>query len=231
MKRIILIVMLALSLGGSQTICAQGARDILGGIGSLLGGGAGSSDTTSTTQNGSGLGGLLGGVANVLGLGNTKPTIETLTGTWNYSSPAVNFKSENLLLKAGGAAASATVEQKLAPYYKTAGLTSLVLTVNADSTFTMKAKKATLKGQISVGDDSKTLIFHFQALGAINVGSLEAYTKQSGDNLELTFDVSKLKTVMKTVGSLSGNATINAATTLLNQYDGITAGFDLKRQK
>ena len=36
-----------------------------------------------------------------------------MTGTWNYKGSAVEFESENLLMKAGGAAAATMAENKL----------------------------------------------------------------------------------------------------------------------
>lgn len=55
-----------------------------------------------------GLGDILSGLANKFGVGSSSLTIDKMAGTWNYKGPAVSFKSDNLLLKAGGAAASTT---------------------------------------------------------------------------------------------------------------------------
>lgn len=226
MKQLLTSLILAMSLALAPAASAQSARDILGG---LLGGGSSSTSSDSTKQGG-GLSDLIGGVANVLGLGSTELSVKNLEGTWKYSDPAVSFKSDNLLLKAGGAAAAATIEKKLEPYYKTAGLTNLTFTVNSDSTFTMKARLITINGTVEIGADGKSMQLHFKALGKINVGSVAAYTKLSGkDKLEMTFDVSKLVTILEKVGSLTGNSTIKGVTSLLEQYDGVTAGFDMKK--
>lgn len=228
MKQLLTSLILALSLIAAPAASAQSARDILGG---LLGGGASSSSSSSdSTKQSGGLSDLLGGVAGALGLGSTELSVKNLEGTWKYSAPAVSFKSDNLLLKAGGTAAAATIEKKLEPYYKTAGLTNLVFTVKADSTFTMKARLITINGTIDIAADGKSMHLNFKALGKINIGSMEAYTKLSDkDKLEMTFDVSKLVTILEKVGSLTGNSTIKGVTTLLEQYDGVTAGFQLKK--
>ena len=117
---------------------------------------ASKNDTTNTDKGstGSALGSILG---NVLGKSDVTPA--DLEGTWNYTAPAVTFKSENLLKKAGGAAASATIENKIKPYYQRAGLENLVLTVANDSTFTMKLKRGSLSGSISQGTEKGILIF------------------------------------------------------------------------
>ena len=44
--------------------------------------------------------------------GQTSTKVD-LTGTWSYNSSAVEFKSENLLMKAGGMAAATMAESKL----------------------------------------------------------------------------------------------------------------------
>lgn len=228
MKNIITLIIALFSLVSAPLADAQSARDVLGAI--LGGGSSEKTDSTSDTK-GSGLGDILGGVAGALGLGNTPLTADALEGTWKYAAPAVSFKSDNLLLKAGGAAAAKTVEDKLLPYYKAAGLTNLVMTFVADSTFTMKARLVTISGTVEFPEKGgDNLTFNFKALGKINVGTMIAYAKLSSkDNLELTFDVSKLMTIIEKVGTLTNNSTIKGASAILEQYDGITAGFDLKK--
>lgn len=177
----------------------------------------------------SGLGDLLSGVANKLGVGQSDLSIDKMAGTWNYSSPAVSFKSDNVLLKAGGAAASTQVVSKLEPYYKMAGFSALVVTINNDSTFTFKAKMANLNGTISKNDKTGNYIFNFKAFKKINVGSMETYITLNGNKMELTFDVSKLMGLIEKAGKLTGNSTVKSVSTLLNKYDGMTAGFSMTR--
>jgi len=209
----------------SATVSAQSLSDLLKG----LGGQGQSTSTEDTSAQKNGLGDILSGVAGALGLGNSKAGIEQLAGTWSYTGPAVSFKSDNLLLKAGGAAAAATVEKKLEPYYKTAGLTNLVITINNDSTFTFKGRRATLSGTIDRNDEAGTYQFHFKAFKKINIGSMEAFVKLTGNDMELTFDVTRLMTLMQRISALSSSTTLKGASALLEQYDGMTAGFDLKR--
>ena len=181
------------------------------------------------------LGGLFPGsssssIENVIGsvLGTDKVELKDMVGTWNYSAPAVSFKSQDLLKKAGGAAATA-IENKIAPIYKKAGITSLKLTIGNDSTFTMNVKKVNAKGTISKGTDGN-YIFHFQALGKVNTGSMTAYISKSATGaMDVTFDATKLIKIIETVAKYSNNATIKTASTLLQSYDGVTIGFKLKK--
>lgn len=202
-------------------------NDILGGSSSN----SKSSDTPSksTDSKSGGLGDLFSGVANALGAGSKSLTVDKLVGEWSYESPAVSFKSDNLLLKAGGAAAASQVESKLQPYYKMAGLNTLVITIKEDSTFTFKARMANLNGTITKNAESGNFVFQFKALKKINVGSMEAYIVMNGNKMDLTFDVSKLMTLLERVGNLTNNSSIKTMSTLLNQYDGMTAGFSLKK--
>lgn len=229
MKRISVIFLLTLILSTSLSASAAGwdISDLLGKVSSA------SVDSTKTSAGSSkegNLGGLLSGVANALGLGSSNLTVYKMVGTWNYTNPAVSFKSDNFLLKAGGAAAAQQIESKLAPYYKTAGLTSLVLTIAEDSTFTFKARMANLNGTIEKNAETGNFIFNFKAFKKIKIGSMEAFIVMNGNKMELTFDVTKLMTLVEKAGSLTGNSTIKGLSALLKQYDGLTAGFELQRK-
>ena len=151
-----------------------------------------------------------------------------LQGTWDYQSPAVTFQSDNVIQKAGGAAAASTIEGKMAPYYEKAGITSLQLTVDAENNFTMKLKRGSLKGTVSK-DEQGNLEFNFSAFGKINLGKVSAFATKSGNTLNLTFDVSKLISIVKSVSSVSGISSLNTISSLLSSYDGIYAGFKLNR--
>lgn len=228
MKKLFLTLLAVLSLSISAS-----AQSPLSGLGSLLGLGGSATQTdstsTSTGTGSSGLGDLISGVAGALGLGNQTASIEKLTGTWNYSSPAVAFQSDNFLMKAGGAAAAQSVEAKLEPYYKKAGLTKLVLTINEDSTFTFKTAMMKLSGRITLNPETKQYTFQFQALKAINIGSMDAYIQLTGSQMDLTFDVSKLMALMQKISAFSGSSSLKTMSAILNQYDGMTAGFTLKK--
>lgn len=217
-KKIIAIIAI-ITLLPAITISAWDLKDLKG----VLGGS--SSNSTANT-----VGSILSGL-----LTSEKLTIKDLTGTWAYNSPAVTFKSDNLLQKAGGTAAASALEQKLVPYYKTAGFDNLRLTVNADSTFTLSVRRMNLSGTIetieATGNSSTAnhnFVFRFKALKAINIGAMNAYvTKSPQGQLNLMFDVTKLVSLIEKVGSVTNNSTVNGAVSLLKSYDGVCAGFTL----
>lgn len=154
--------------------------------------------------------------------------IKDIAGTWEYSAPAVSFKSDNLLKKAGGAATATTLEGKLSIYYKYANIQSLKLEIKEDSTFTMKFKRTTLKGDITKDEEGK-FFFNYKVAGRINIGTIQTYLTKSGNTLDVTYDVSKLIKLIEKVGTYTGNSTVKGISSLLNEYDGVTAGFKMKK--
>lgn len=217
MKKSLCTLVLALSaLCFSNTASASGdLKDLLNAVTSK------SSDSGTSDALGK-LGSVISGLT-----ANSKFELTDLTGTWTYESPAVTFQSDNALQKVGGAAAATAIEDKLAPYYNKAGITALKLTVNDDLTFSMALKRGTLKGNITK-DDEGNLEFNFSAFGKINLGKISAYATKSGNTLNLTFDVSKLISIIKTVSSVANISSLNTVSSLLSSYDGIYAGFKLK---
>lgn len=191
------------------------AFDIKSALGSVIG-----SDSTQTQ---SGIGSIIGAV-----LGTDKVVYSDLVGTWKYSAPAVSFKSDNLLQKAGGAAAASTIEEKLLPIYSQTGITGLTLDMEADSTFTMTVKKVKTTGTITLDEDGNYL-FSFTALGKSIYTATAYVTKTSSSEISLTFDASKLISLIETVAKVSNNSTLKTASALLNSYDGVTVGFKLKK--
>lgn len=197
----------------SRTSGLGGLGDILGAVSSAVGGTAG---------------GILEGV-----LSTDKVSPDDLVGNWKYVEPAVAFKTDDLLKKAGGAAAATAIEEKLAGYYKKAGFDKMTLAVDTARNFTMKLKKLSLKGEILESSNPNgitNLVFAFKIMG-ISALKMDAYVTKLGSNqMKVTFDVSKLTKLLQTAGSLTGISSINTMISLLEQYDGLTAGFELKKE-
>ncbi|MBD5369145.1 MAG: DUF4923 family protein [Bacteroides sp.] len=233
MKRIFTILFAAVvMMTGSQASAQFNLGNILGKVTGNQETTAESNDSTGSAaaNTGSGLGGLIKGVTDAIGLTSSDVDVKDMVGTWSYSGPAVVFKSDNLLLKAGGAAASATVENKLKDYYKIAGFESLKLTIESDSTFTFKVKSIPLQGTITRNTETGNFYFTFKAFKKISLGKMEAYVSISGGKtMSLTFDVSGLLKIVEKAGSITGNSTLKGVTELLNQYEGLTAGWKLTK--
>ncbi len=179
---------------------------------------------------------ILGALGSILSNVTSKSDFDLseLEGTWTYSSPAVTMKSSNAASSIGGVGASALVENKLSTYYNKLGLNKTVLTVDKDMNFTLKANKITLKGTIERdGDEPTHLIFNFSAASKFSLGKVSAIASKSSatNTLSLTFDASKVISILDKVSSFTGNSTLQAVSSIVNTYDGIYAGAKFKKSK
>lgn len=173
---------------------------------------------------------ILSGLASFIGdaTGLNKLEAKDLVGTWRYVSPAVSFQSENLLNKAGGAAAATVIVDKITPYYEKFGMTRVVYTFNDDGTMKMELGRLSLSGTYSKNEDG-SFTFDIQLLGR-SVKQLQAFIVRQAKNICITFDASGLISLMNTVGSLTGNSTVQGLSSILNSYDGLTVGFELAKK-
>lgn len=154
--------------------------------------------------------------------------IKDLKGTWKSTGPAVSFKSENVLEKAGGVAAATTLENKLEPIYKKAGLENATFTFTEEGKLTITLKNGKkLTGSITKGEKEGTMIITIDKLKKL--GKLTAYVSK-GTTLSIMFDVSKLVKLVSSIASISGNTTLTTVSSLLKSYDGVYAGFKFDKQ-
>lgn len=205
-----------LSINSAQ---AQGVADIIGG---LLGGGQGNGQT------GSGLGDTLGNLLEGV-FSSSNITVADMEGEWTANGPAVCFQSEGFLKQAGGKAAAAAIETKLAPYYKQYGLNNAQLTVNEDETFTLVAGKIKLSGTITVANSTQkgVFMFNFMVLGS-PLMSLTTYVQKTSRSMDVMFDATKLKNLMSAIAQFSGMKLAKTASSILDSYDGLCVGFNFE---
>ena len=185
----------------------------------------------STATNGISSTDLVNGLGALIenAISNENITEADIVGTWSYSAPAVSFKSDNFLKKAGGVAAATAIESKLKPYYSSAGIDKTVLTVNNDKSFAMKVGKTTLKGTLQKDTANNMFVFNFSILGFNAFSSSAFVAKSATGTIAITFDVSKLEKIVTAVATFSGNSTAQSVASLLSSYDGIRAGFRMKK--
>lgn len=182
------------------------------------------SDSSSVTD---AFSGILGDV-----LSTNKLTVQQLEGTWSYSAPAVTFISDNLLEKAGGAAAAETVEGKLEPIYKLTKLNQLKFTVDSQSNFTIGVGKIKLSGTIVASADENAtanFILKFKSLGKSTMDVNAYVTKSIDSSMTLTFDITKLIAIMQEVSKIAKSSSVTTIVNALARFDGICAGFELKK--
>ena len=168
---------------------------------------------------------LSGAVKQVVG---DKATTETsLIGTWVYVGPDCQLKGDDLLKNIGGDAAGVEIEKKMVPIYEKAGLNTIQYTFNEDKTcsYTIKGKK--INGTYEFDPEAKTVTIK----GRMGV-KVTAHVVTLGSNMSFMFDADKILSVVKAItGATSSlNKTASAANKLLEQFDGMMVGFELKKQ-
>ena len=156
--------------------------------------------------------------------GNTKSI--DMTGTWNYQGSAVEFESDNLLMKAGGAAAATMAESKLNEQLSKIGIRDgqMSFTFNADSTFTSTVGKKKLSGTYSYNASTKQVNLKY-----LKLLNLHAKVNCTSNSLELLFNSDKLLKLMSFIGSKSNSTALKTVSSLADNYDGMMLGFQLTK--
>ena len=154
-----------------------------------------------------------------------KNTVD-MTGTWSYTGAAIEFESDNLLMKAGGAVAATTAEAKLNEQLSKVGIKpgQMSFTFNADSTFTSTVGKKTLKGTYSYNASTKQVDLKY-----LKLLNLHAKVNCSSSSLELLFNSDKLLKLMTFIGSKSNSTALKTVSSLAENYDGMMLGFQLSK--
>lgn len=157
-----------------------------------------------------------------------KSTTVDITGTWIYSGAAIELKSDNTLSNIGGKAAANVAEEKLDEQLSKIGITSgkLSFTFNADSTFTTKLNKKTLKGTYSYQTEEQNIQLKFAKLIPMS-----AKVNCTSTSMDLLFNADKLMKLITTIASKSSNSTLKTISSLAENYDGMLMGFNMKKQE
>lgn len=226
MKRVYLSIIAAISLSFTsclapmQTATNQNA-------------GASSAGTTQNAGAAAGQLGNLGDLGGILGnilasvTGSITTTQANLVGTWTYTEPCVQFESDNLLKKAGGAAAANKVESQLTSVYSMVGITpgKLIFTFTNDGNVSYKIGSRTFNGTYTF--DNKNKMVNITTASGMNVN---AYVTISGRNMSLCFDSSKVLSLFSAAGGLANiSSTLGALAGLAQNFNGMKTGFKFSR--
>lgn len=170
---------------------------------------------------------ILSDVAKVV-VGDKATTQASLIGTWDYVGPDCQLKGDDILKNIGGETAGEEVEKKMAPIYEKAGLNTIQYTFNEDKTcsYTIKGKK--VEGTYEFDAEAKTVTIKAGKLGI----KTTAHIVTLGSNMSFVYDADKILSVVKTItGAASGlNASASTVNKLLEQFNGMMVGFELKKQ-
>ena len=154
-----------------------------------------------------------------------KNTVD-MTGTWSYTGAAIEFESDNLLMKAGGAVAATTAEAKLNEQLSKVGIKpgQMSFTFNADSTFTSTVGKKKLSGTYSYNASTKQVDLKY-----LKLLNLHAKVNCTSNSMDLLFNSDKLLKLMAFLGSKTNSTALKTVSSLAENYDGMMLGFGLKK--
>lgn len=149
-----------------------------------------------------------------------------MTGTWSYTGSAIEFESDNLLQKAGGAVAATAAEKKLDEQLAKVGIKAgqMSFAFNADSTFSAKVGQKSMKGSYSYNASTQKVNLKFAKLIGMN-----AKVNATSTTMDLLFESDKLLKLITFLSSKSSNSTLKSIGSLANSYDGMMLGFSLQK--
>lgn len=151
-----------------------------------------------------------------------------MTGTWSFTGSALEFESDNLLQKAGGAVAASTVEKKLDEQLEKIGITAgkLSFTFNADSTLTATVGSKPLNGTYSYDASTQKVNLKFAKIIGLN-----AKVNCTSGSMDLLFNADKLLQLLTYLSSKSSNSTLQTIGSLAESYDGMLVGLGLEKKE
>ncbi len=171
---------------------------------------------------------ILGGIAKEV-VGNKVTTQTSIIGTWVYAAPAIKMKGEDDVSNIVSSVASATsaFDGKLEPIYAKVGLDKSVFSFNEDGTYKTEMGKIKTSGTYTFNPEDKTITMKTK-LGV----SVTATVVTTGPSMTLLFNADKVMGAVKTITGFAGSISKSAATinSLAKKYNGVSVGFELKKQ-
>ncbi len=168
---------------------------------------------------------ILSGVAKTV-VGDKATTEMSILGTWSYVAPDCQFESENFLTQAGGEVGAAKIEEELKGIYAKIGADKCQYTFNEDGTYSSIFGKTTSKGTYIFDKEAKTITMK----GKLGIKTV-AHVAVMGNSMSLVFNADKLMGILKTVTGAASKVNTTASTLngVINQFDGMRLGFELKK--
>ena len=150
-------------------------------------------------------------------------------GTWTYSGTAVKFESDDILKSTAASLAASQVEDKLDQYVAKVGIKAgtFSFTFKEDNTFTATVLGKSFNGTYTLSDNYKTMSLQFGK--TFGLKPFTAAISATSSQLDLLFQADKLLELLGKLTSSSSNSTLKTVGTLVNQYDGMKLGLELKK--
>ena len=159
--------------------------------------------------------------------GTTLPV--DVKGTWTYSGTAVKLESDDILKSTAASLAASQIEDKLDQYVAKVGIKAgtFSFTFKEDNSFTATVLGKSFNGTYTLSEDYKTISLQFGK--TIGLKPFTAAVSATSSQLDLLFQADKLLELLGKLTSSSSNSTLKTVGTLVNQYDGMKLGLELKK--
>ena len=148
-----------------------------------------------------------------------------ISGTWKYNGPSVGVSGKNFLSGLAKPIAKSKLKKKLKKAFKNLGLDRMrpEFTFNPDGTCAMTLMGAKVKGSYNYNPSTESLSLKWHGV------PLNANLRRDGKKLHLTFDADRLLKLFSLMGRFSDNSAIKAVSDLLDNYEDVMVGFELKK--
>lgn len=149
-----------------------------------------------------------------------------LSGEWAYNGPSVAVSGKNLLAGVAKPLAKGKLKKKLKNAYKKIGLDRVrpSFSFQPDGTCSIQLMGANVKGTYHYNPDLGKITFKWHGV------PMSANLRTDGKKkLHLTFDADKFLTLMSMMSRFSDSSAIKALNMLLDNYEDVMVGFELKK--
>ena len=156
----------------------------------------------------------------------TRQINRLLGGEWTYSGPSGDVSGKNVLSSLGKPIAKSKLKKKLKNAFKKIGLNKArpQFSFNEDGTCVIKMLGMSLNGTYNYNPSQEKITFKWHGI------PLSAKLKRDGKKkVHLTFDADKLLKLFSLVSRVSDNSAIKALSFLMENYDDVMVGFELKK--
>ena len=156
----------------------------------------------------------------------TRQINSAIKGEWTYKGPSVDVSGKNLLSGMGKPIAKSKLKKKLKQAFKKIGLDKARprFTFTEDGTCTIHLLGMNMNGKYNYNPSQEKITLTWHGV------PLSARLKRDGKKkLHITFDADKLLKLFSLVSKVSDNSAIKALSFLMDHYEDVMVGFELKK--
>ena len=156
----------------------------------------------------------------------TRQINRLLGGEWTYSGPSVDVSGKNVLSGLGKPIAKSKLKKKLKNAFKKIGLNKArpQFSFDEDGNCAIKLLGMSMKGTYNYNPSQEKITFKWHGV------PLTARLKRDGKKkAHLTFDADKLLKLFSLASKVSDNSALKALSFLMDNYEDVMVGFELKR--